>query len=66
MTVQSLKYEEFEHQAFPVPPLAEQQRIVAKVEELLALCDALEARQTAARELGAKLLDSLIQHTLNP
>lgn len=50
----------------PLPPLAEQRRIVAKVEELLALCDELEARQTAARELGAKLLDSMIHHTLNP
>jgi type I restriction enzyme S subunit len=50
----------------PVPPLGEQRRIVAKVEELLGLCDELEARQTAARELGSKLLDSLIHHTLNP
>jgi type I restriction enzyme, S subunit len=50
----------------PIPPPEEQRRIVAKVEELLALCDELAARQTAARELGAKLLDSLIHHTLNP
>jgi type I restriction enzyme, S subunit len=50
----------------PVPPLAEQRRIVEKVEELQALCDELETRQTFARELGAKLLDSLIHQTLNP
>jgi type I restriction enzyme S subunit len=39
----------------PLPPLAEQKRIVAKVAELMALCDDLEARQNKQRETAARL-----------
>ncbi len=45
-----------------VPPPAEQCRIVAKVEELLALCDELEARQTAVRERRTHLVRSALDH----
>ena len=34
----------------PLPPLAEQHRIIAKVDELLAICDQLADRLKAARE----------------
>jgi type I restriction enzyme, S subunit len=44
-----------------VPPLAEQKRIVAKVDELIALCDDLEARQTKKRETGTRLTKSALQ-----
>jgi len=42
---------------FPLPPLAEQKRIVAKVDSLLSLCDALEAKLKAVRDSSATLMD---------
>ncbi|EKT4532328.1 restriction endonuclease subunit S [Pseudomonas putida] len=45
---------------FPLPPLAEQHRIVAKVEELMALCDRLEARQADADSAHAQLVQALL------
>jgi type I restriction enzyme, S subunit len=43
-----------------LPPLAEQCRIVAKVDELMALVDALEAQLTTARTLGVALVDAVV------
>jgi type I restriction enzyme S subunit len=43
----------------PIPPLAEQRRIVAKVEQLMAMVDALEARLTTSRESAGKLLEAV-------
>lgn len=44
----------------PVPPLAEQHRIVAKVDELMALCDRLEAQQADAESAHTKLVQALL------
>ena len=44
----------------PVPPLAEQHRIVAKVDELMALCDQLEARLTTAQDLRQNLTEAVL------
>jgi type I restriction enzyme S subunit len=48
--------------AIVLPPLREQQRIVARVDELMALCDRLEARLTATREKSAHLAASVVHH----
>ncbi|WP_317847423.1 restriction endonuclease subunit S [Pseudomonas sp. HTZ2] len=45
---------------FPLPPLPEQHRIVAKVDELMALCDRLEARQGDAESAHAQLVQTLL------
>jgi type I restriction enzyme S subunit len=51
----------------PLPPLAEQNRIVAKVEELMALCDQLESQLTTTQTEAARLLESVLHHALqNP
>ncbi|MDX8494641.1 restriction endonuclease subunit S [Mesorhizobium sp. VK22B] len=46
--------------SFPLPPLAEQRRIVAKVDELMALCDALEAESSAAMAAHQALVEALL------
>jgi type I restriction enzyme, S subunit len=46
----------------PLPPLAEQHRIVAKVDELMALCDRLEARQQDAEAAHARLVQALLDN----
>jgi type I restriction enzyme, S subunit len=49
-----------------VPPLAEQHRIVAKVGELIALCDRLEASLTQASATRCRLLEALLAEALAP
>ena len=50
--------------AFPLPPLAEQQRIVAKVDQIMALCDQLKTSLTQARQLNAQLACTLVERSL--
>jgi type I restriction enzyme, S subunit len=51
-----------EQVAIPLPPFAEKKRIVAKVDELMDLCDQLEAQITQTQTLNAALTDSLVHH----
>ena len=47
-----------------VPPLAEQRRIVARVDELMALCDRLETGLGTADDTRSRLLESILRDVL--
>jgi type I restriction enzyme S subunit len=46
----------------PVPPRLEQDRLVEKLDELMALCDRLETKLTAARDQAGYLAASVVHH----
>ena len=48
----------------PIPPLNEQKRIVAKVDQLMALCDELEAGLVKAQNDGGKLMEAVVHNLL--
>jgi len=48
----------------PLPPLAEQHRIVTKVGELASICDHLKSRITESSQLKQKLADALVTQAL--
>lgn len=48
----------------PVPPTQEQHRIVAKVDDLMALCDALKARIADAKMIQIHLADAIVEQAV--
>ena len=48
----------------PLPPTPEQHRIVAKVDELMAVCDRLEVQLTATQTESRRLLEAVLHATL--
>ncbi|MCD9147187.1 restriction endonuclease subunit S [Pseudophaeobacter flagellatus] len=52
--------------ALPIPPLAEQHRIVARVDALMALCDRLEAAMATTHTTRTRLLEALVHEALEP
>lgn len=49
----------------PLPPIEEQKRIVAKVDELMQLCDQLEQQQNLSSEAHDQLVDTLLNVLIN-
>jgi type I restriction enzyme S subunit len=48
----------------PLPPLEEQNRIVAKVDELLTLCDTLKAQIQQAQTTQVNLADAIVEQAV--
>jgi type I restriction enzyme S subunit len=49
---------------FPLPPLAEQCRIVAKVDELMKICDKLKALIKEAQTTQIQLADAIVEQAV--
>ncbi|KRP44926.1 type I restriction enzyme, S subunit [Pseudomonas libanensis] len=63
-TIKHFSGEKLAKYPVPLPPLAEQYRIVAKVNQLIALCDRLKTRLTQSRQLNEQLTSTLVERAL--
>jgi type I restriction enzyme S subunit len=62
--IPGISREDVDKFVFALPPLAEQHRIVSKVDELMALCDRLESQLITARAESGRLLEAVLQGAL--
>ena len=60
VTAKGIKASKLKQLPVAIPPLAEQRRIVAKVNQLMTLVDELDAQLTASRATAAKLLEAIV------
>ncbi|MBF0229275.1 MAG: restriction endonuclease subunit S [Desulfamplus sp.] len=60
MTAKGIKSSRLKEVTIPLPPLAEQERIVAKIDELMALCDKLENQINQATAKQTALFDAVL------
>jgi len=61
MTLKHLNCRDVKRMVVPLPPLAEQHNIVAKVDALMALCDALESRLKERAGVQGRLAGAVVK-----
>lgn len=61
VTARGIKASKLKLISIPLPPLAEQHRIVAKVDALMALCDQLEAQLKERAGMQGKFTDAVVK-----
>ena len=66
LTAKGIKAAKLKPIPIPIPPLAQQHRIVAKVDELLAICNQLEDSLNASTDTRRRLLDTVLHGALKP
>ena len=66
VALKGVNVSDFRQMPLPLPPLSEQHRIVAKVDELMAICDQLEAQITATEQDSRRFLESVLADALAP
>ncbi|MCM2368543.1 MULTISPECIES: restriction endonuclease subunit S [Proteus] len=65
MAIEGLSKKTLELFEFPIPPLSEQHRIVAKVNGLFIICEQLKSRLQSAQQTQLNLADTLTDAALN-
>lgn len=63
-SMKNVSREQIRNLVVALPPFEEQHRIVAKIDELMALCDALKARLAEAQTTQIHLADAIVERTV--
>lgn len=61
VTVKGIRQEELLNYPFPLPPLAEQKRIIAKIDQLMGICNTLQQQLNDSTNKKASILNGVLQ-----